>query len=73
MVFFAGGNHSHDSSKHSIKERRAKFGEFARFVKEDRHDNAEKAFENRRAAGPPTENDSDSDDDSDDGVEEDFY
>ena len=68
-----GGNHSHDSSKHSIKERRAKFGEFARFVKEDRHDNAEKAFENRRAAGPPTENDSDSDDDSDDGVEEDFY
>ena len=68
-----GANHSHDSSKQSINERRAKFGEFCRCVNEDRHDNADKAFENRRASGPPTENDSDSEDDSDDGVQEDFY
>ena len=68
-----GANHSHDSSKQSINERRAKFGEFCRFVNEDRNDNADKAFENRRASGPPTENDSDSEDDSDDGVQEDFY
>jgi hypothetical protein len=68
-----GGNYSHDSSKQNINERRAKFGEFCRCVNQDRHDNADKAFDNRRAAGPQTDNDSDSDDESDDGVAEDFY
>ena len=68
-----GGNFSHDTSKQNINERHGKFGEFCRFVNEDRHDNADKAFDNRHAAGPPSVNDSDSDDDSDDGVEEDFY
>jgi hypothetical protein len=68
-----GGNFSHDTSKQSIAERHGKFGEFCRFVNEDRHDNADKAFENRRAAGPQPDNDSDSDDESDDVVAEDFY
>jgi hypothetical protein len=68
-----GGNYSHDSSKQNINERRAKFGEFCRCVTQDRHDNADKAFDNRHAAGPQTDNDSDSDDESDDGVAEDFY
>ena len=68
-----GGNFSHDTSKQSIAERHGKFGEFCRFVNEDRHDNADKAFENRNAKGPSTVNDSDSDDDSNDGVPDDFY
>ena len=68
-----GGNYSHDSSKQNINERRAKFGEFCRYVNEDRHDNADKAFENRGASGPQPDNDSDSDDESDDVVEEDCY
>ena len=68
-----GGNYSHDSSKQNINERRAKFAEFCRYVNQDRNDNADKAFDNRRAAGPQTDNDSDSDDESDDVVAEDFY
>ena len=68
-----GGNYSHNSSNHSIVERRMKFGEICRFVNQDRHENADKAFADRRAAGPENENDSESDDSSNDGVGEDCY
>ena len=68
-----GGNYSHDSSKQNINERRAKFAEFCRYVNQDRNDNADKAFDNRRTAGPQTDIDSDSDDESDDVVAEDLY
>jgi len=68
-----GGNYSHNSSNRSIGERRMKFGEICRFVNQDRHENAEKAFADRRAAGPENENDSESDDSSNDGVGEDCY
>ena len=68
-----GGNYSHNSSNHSIGERRMKFGEICRFVNQDRHENADKAFADRRAAGPENENDSESDDSSNDGVGEDCY